>query len=188
MPWCSHCACWHPHPSRKYFSVARCRVKECFVRLAVIHNRRPRDMNRSGRIDRQRRSVFRAPIQLPVVLAHSYERTKVASAISRLCKGDVAHASWKNMAPRRIHATARINCYRRFATETDVLRNSCFNHAPVRTECAVINFLRRLSFVRRAAVRHRSDLFAGLTSVEPHRVYYLVATNRERFPPARAGK
>jgi hypothetical protein len=90
------------------------------------------------------------------------------------------------MTPRGIHATSGIDGDCCFATKADVLCDSCFDHATVGGERTVIQLLRRLSFVRRACVRHRGDFVVRFATVEPKRVHDAVGAKGKRLPSARA--
>src|SRR4051812_31204223 len=152
MPRGRDSSCRDASARRECHSVARRRVEDRFLRLPFGNNRCPYDVDHSGLIDRDGRTILRATVELPLVFAHSNERTEMSTTVCGFREGDVAHASWKDVPPGSVHRATSIDGYRGLTAKTHIRRDDRLGHATLRRERPVIDLLRRLAFVFHAAM------------------------------------
>src|SRR5262245_17767446 len=82
----------------------------------------PDDMNTLSLIDGECRTIFRASIEHPLVLAHSDRRAERTSAVGRPAECDVADVAVIHVTPRRIDAACGVRRNRRLAAVADAAR------------------------------------------------------------------
>ena len=174
---------------RKRLTVARRRIEQRLLRLTLVDERCPRDVDDACPIHGQRRAVLGAAVQLPLVFAHSDERIESPPAVGGLGERDVAHAARKDVAPCGIDRPAGIDRHRSLATETDAGRDDALDDAAIGRNRAVVSVLRRLPLVRHARMRCGfGHLPFRVAAVEPHGVDRTACARSQRFPSARTGQ
>ncbi len=107
MAWLRASERGHANPRREGATISCRRIEECTLWNGAGHDSGPDDMNGSGRIHGQCRSIIGTPIELPSVFADARRWRKRPARIPRHAERDVAQIPWIDMAPRGVQRAVR---------------------------------------------------------------------------------